>query len=683
MKSTIAITLATTMLLAAHGDAGAVGTRRFVLDSLSTLEGGDLTGVAVTSNGEVRAGWTLAKTEITDASSVWAALVLGDGRVLLGTGTGGRVYQVNKGKVSIAAETGAMAVSALALGPGGDVFAGSFPEGKIFRIRQADLGKTEPLKPWVELKETEDIWSLAYDDKGKALFAATGPQGKLFRIGDTGNAEVHFDSEEPHLVSVALSADGSVYTGSNGAALLYKLTGPGRSQVIRDFSGDDVKAIAIDKSGTLYAIANEYRDSYKGLRPKPGAGLNQGSPSSPPSTRPGKGELWRIDARGVAELMTSNDDAHYVSLALGETGTPFVGSGDGGKVYSVDGNHVVRLVADTEERQIGAIVPVGNTRFIATSDPVVFHSISGTGGADAMWTSKVLDAGLRAHFGLIEWKADGTLEVMTRSGNTEKPDNSWSAWSRAMAKPEKVPSPPARYLQIRARFGRDPGAVLREVEVSFLTDNARALVTEITAGTSRSDTGGDKVPESGAAPDDASAKVELSWKIENPDNDKLRYKVSYKPVGGAQWFNMLAADEELTKTSYTWDISGLPEGLYRVRVEGSDELSNPPDRVTRHSLESRTLIVDNTSPRLSKLGLAGNRLQGTVTDGVGPIARIEFQVVGDKSWFPLFPNDNVFDQATESFDVDVSGYLPTGPHLLVIRAYDSAGNRITGTLSRR
>jgi len=37
------------------------------------------------------------------------------------------------------------------------------------------------------------------------------------------NVQVFFDSDEPHLTSVALADDGTVYTGSNGKALLYKL----------------------------------------------------------------------------------------------------------------------------------------------------------------------------------------------------------------------------------------------------------------------------------------------------------------------------------------------------------------------------------------------------------------------------------------------------------------------------
>ena len=671
-------------LVTMSGDADAVGTRTFVIDTMSTFEGGELEGVAVASDGSVRAGLTLANAPITDATSVWATVALPDGTVLLGTGTGGRIYKVKGGKVSIAAETKTLAVSSLAIGPGGDVIAGTFPEGKIFRIPVGELDGSEK-KAWIDLKrepeKTEDIWDLAYDANKRALYAATGPDGKLYRIADGGaKADVFFDSEEDHLVSVAVAADGTVYAGSNGKALLYKLSGPGRAEVLHDFAGDDVKRIAIDAKGTVYAVANKYSDSLSGLRP-PRSSMGA-TPTAPKSAKAGKGQLWRFSANGIAEQMMKNKDAHFTSLVLDDAGAPYVGTGHDGRVYTVSENHVKRLVVDTEERQIGGMAISGKTRYIASSDPVVFHEIKGAGGPDAVWTSKVLDAGLRATWGKLEWQGSGTLELQTRSGNTEKPDNSWSAWSGALTKAGKVTSPAARFLQIRARWGKDADAVLREVQTSFVTDNARALITEVTAGSKKSNTGGSKVPESGAAPGTPSTKLKIKWKVDNPDNDKLRYRLFYRREGDKTWFSMLEPNEELTKTDYSWNTSGMPEGRYRIRIDASDELSNPPDRVTKHALVSRSVVVDNTAPILSSLQLNGSRLQGTASDQVGPISRIEFALVGKKSWWPVFPKDAVFDDPTETFDVDVSNLVPSGPHLVVVRAYDANGNRVERTVAR-
>src|SRR3990172_6510974 len=73
-----------TASLASSTDAGAVGTRTFVLDTLDKLSGGDLKGVAVSSDGTVRVGFTLGNTPIPEANASFSALALADGTALIG-----------------------------------------------------------------------------------------------------------------------------------------------------------------------------------------------------------------------------------------------------------------------------------------------------------------------------------------------------------------------------------------------------------------------------------------------------------------------------------------------------------------------------------------------------------------------------------------------------------------------
>lgn len=669
-------------LLSIAPHARAVGTRTFVLDSLDDLKGGDLTGVAIDSGGNVRAGFTLGATQLPDASSIWSALVLPDGAVLLGTGNEGKIFRVQNGQVTLVATTGEMAVSALALAWDGDVIAGTFPEGKLFKLPKGG-GNGGAATAFGTLDSgTEDVWGLAFDAKAKALYAATGPDGKLFRVDQAGKSQVYFDSDEAHLVSVAVADDGSVYAGSNGKALLYKLTGPGRASVVYDFEADDVKAIAVaPKTGTLWVVANKYNETF--TAPK----RNRPGPPTPQPTkgaRPGKGTLWRFGKDGLAEKMLDDDDAHYVCLTLADDGSPYVGTGAEGRVYTVSDNHVARLVADTDERQVGAIVMSGNRRVVASSDPAVLHEIKGQGGADAVWTSKVLDAGMRAKFGRLTWRSEGALELSTRSGNTATPDSTWSGWSNAMAAPAEVSSAAARYVQIRARWSRDAQAVLREVTLAFLTDNARAVVTSIEAAAkaSKGSSKGGIVMSGGEAPK-ASSTVKVSWKVDNPDQDELRYRLSYRQEGHTTWRSALKPGEKLSRTDYDWDTATLPEGLYRLQVEASDEMSNPPDRVTRHTLESGTVLVDNTPPVFKTIALTGRRLTGEITDGLGPIYRIEVTVAGSDEWRPIFPKDGIFDEAAEAFEADLSSVVPPGSHIVAVRAYDSAGNSVIRELEAR
>jgi hypothetical protein len=348
----------------------------------------------------------------------------------------------------------------------------------------------------------------------------------------------------------------------------------------------------------------------------------------------------------------------------------------------VDDNQRVALVADVDERQVGALLLAGATRFVAGCDPAVLHPVRGVGGAEAVWTSKVLDAGLRARFGRMSWESTGAIDVSTRTGNTKEPDDTWSPWTRDLAAPGLVASPPGRFFQVRARFAKDPSAELSAFDVAFVTDNLRATVDEVKVRTQKE--AGDEIRTSGGPiskkPD---SKLGLSWSIDNPDKDELRYRLQYRLVGTNTWYDLTRRDEILTKESYDWDTATLPEGRYRVRVLATDELANPPDLVTRDDAESGVVLVDNTAPRIEGMRLVNRRLQGVVVDGVGPIQRIEIALAGTDDWVPFFPTDGIFDEAREEIDIDVSLFAASAPALLAVRVFDDANNFVVQNVALR
>ncbi|NLE87298.1 MAG: hypothetical protein GX607_12965 [Myxococcales bacterium] len=660
------------LLIAALGVSGAwtrpaeaVGTRYFVLDSGKDFEGGELAGVAVDSTGKLRAGLNLGATPVEGAASVWGALRRPDGSVLLATGNEGKLVRVQGGRASVLAETKALALTSLVEGWGGRVFVGSLPEGKIYEL------KGDRLEEWVTLEGSDHVWALAYDAQQQALFAATGPQGKLWRITQNGQAQVYFDAAQEHLMSVA-AAGGKVYAGASDAAILYSITGPGRATVLYDFGRTEVRGIAVDREGAVYAIANQLEGGGRGGKlpsptdpPRPGSG----------SALKGKGTLYRFSPDGAPEQLLDDTKEHFVSLTLGPDGQPYVGTGSEGRVLTVDADQNSLLLADTEERQVAALAIQGTSGFVVGSDPVVFRAVRGVGGADAVWTSKVLDAGHRARFGRMTWDASGTLELSTRSGNTAEPDETWSDWSKPMVGPGPIASPPGRFFQVRARWNRDQNAELRSLQVPFVTDNLRALVSEVKA-TSGADVQGSSGAKKSGGPVEGKpdSKIKLSWKVQNPDEDELRFRLQYRLVGSNEWFDILEPHEVHTSESYSWDTSDLPEGRYRVRVLASDELSNPPDRVKRHQRESQVILVDNTPPTVEQLRVDGRRIRGVALDGVGPIQRIELGLAGTGQWIPFFPTDGVFDEQREEFDLDASVLSPSGPALVTLRVYDSANN---------
>ena len=659
-------------------DARAVGTRTFELDSLEDLSGGDLAGVSVGSDGVVRAGWTLGNVPLPEDAGTTAtcALALADGSVLVGTGPskGGKVVRIANDRAAVFADTKESAVSALAVDKTGTVFAAT-TGNKIYRLSQ---GKAEV---FATLADIDSVFALAFDPGGTALYAASGADGRVLRIDSAGKSSTYFKTDDPFVISLAVGEDGAVYAGTSGKGLLYRISAPGRATVLYDFPGDDVHGIAVGPGHTVWAIVNEgaaaSNESQETSPPRhTTSGRSAPGPTSAPRAKPGKGSLWRFDAQGRPERFMHHDDFHYVSLALDDHGTPYVGTGAEGRVYTVDDSHVVSLMADVDERQVGAIVAGGRTRFLVGSDPASLHRILGTGGPEAIWTSKALDAGLRAHFGHLGWNGAGALEVSTRTGDTQTPDSTWSAWSKPVVNGGATSSAAGRFVQIRARLG-DARATISNVHLAFMTENLRAVVTEIAAhpkGVSHESKEG--IAQSGGEPPKHDSVLHVTWKVDNPDSDELRFRVQFRREGEARWLDATRPDDVLTKTEFDWDTASLPEGRYRLRVDASDDISNPPSDATRHSLLAPPVLVDNTPPVITAIAMQGRRLRAEVVDGLGPIVRVEVAVDGRLEWRPLGAADGIFDTADERVDSDITSLLPSGqgPHIVAVRAYDAAGN---------
>ncbi len=657
-------------LISFASSVGAVGTRRFVLEQGSDFKGGDLTGVAIDSSGRVRAGLELGHVALDQAPVVWCALLRDDKSLLLGTGQEGKMLEYRGDRVVATHETGGLVVTSIVEAWAGSVIVASLPQGKLWRFERGKLSL------FVQLKDIEHVWQLAYDKKNAALYAATGPDGKLLKIERDGRYSVVFDAPEPHLISLAILSDGAVAVGSSEKAKLYRVEGPNHVSTLYDFGRTEVRAVAVGPQGDIYAIANDIKTTSTASSTRTGTSEGSGATSAPsPSKAKGRGVLLRIANNGVPEMLLDDDSEHFTSLALGKDGQPYVGTGVEGRVYTVNAQRQSVLVADVEARQITALALTGALPALLASDPAGVHAIEGQGGKLSIWTSKVFDAGLRASFGRLDWEATGPLELMTRSGNTKEPDDTWSAWSAPLRNPGRPTSPAARFVQVRARWGLDPKAVLTRVEIPFVTDNQRAVVTRVDVGSDRS-IGDGMVASGGPVTGRSNPELGLDWNVDNPDKDTLRYRIYYRLVGSNTWYDMLPLDEVLTKTSHKWDTSALPEGRYRIKVIASDEPANPPDRVTRHELESGVIIIDNTPPTLVDLELVGKRLRGRAVDGVGPIQRIEVSVAGTNEWIPLSPLDSIFDEATEGFDVSLSDWLPAGRRILAVRAYDAANNYV-------
>jgi len=681
------------MLWSAAAAAG--GTRVWELAGAEELERGETRETAVTDAGEVRLGLRARRLPVEDAGLVWSAADGGGETAYLGTGYDGRILRARGGQVEVLATTGQIVITALAVGGDGHLYAASLPDPVIWRVvspGKIPPGETVEAERFATLPErVGHVLALVFDEKRRTLFAGTGPNGEIHAIGPDGRSSVYLETGEEHVVTLARRGS-RILAGTSPGARLLEVSGPGRFLALADFDATEVKAIVVDGDALVVAV-NRFK--IKPAVPPPtitGAVDAAQGKTTPSKPQAGSGAIRRIFPDGRQESLWSHSERHVICLARDRKGEIHAGLGVSGLVVTIDTERRTRTSLELDERQVMALIARDGPWLAATGDAGAAYRVDDGRRAEASYLSPVLDAGAAARFGRMDWFGQGTIEARTRSGNTAEPGAGWSDWSAPLSRGGMVTSPEARYLQLRFDWARDGRAVLRAAEVAYRPLNRRALITELDPGSpfagkgkpakARKDEKGPRpstrtIPARPEKRNDAVARI--TWKVDNPDDDELRYRLWYRAVGRDLWRPITREDEVLTRTRYDWNTASVPEGRYQIRLLADDSPSNDPADVLSDERISEPIIVDNQPPVVRDLAHARGVISGRAEDGFSAISWIEMSVDGGP-WLPVFPRDGVFDQTREDFRVELPAGLEPGPHAVAVRAWDRAGNAGTAEI---
>ena len=277
-------------------------------------------------------------------------------------------------------------------------------------------------------------------------------------------------------MSLLAADDKHLFAGTSEEAILYKVGLDGRAEALADFDAEEVRALA-RFGGSLYAAVNDFERSSGGAGlGGPGAAAapkgtkitaaTSGSPASAgslprPGQRKAKAALYRLDADGRMEQMFSIPDGYFTTLAFDDAGRAYVGTGSEGRVYRISADRTAALAIDVSERQALALLRAGNGFLVGTGDVGGVYRAMPAAPRQATYLSRVLDGEYRSRWGLFRWHGSHDVAIESRSGNTAKPDTTWTGFA-ALEKPRptaeggvgQVASPPARYVQYRATLRR-------------------------------------------------------------------------------------------------------------------------------------------------------------------------------------------------------------------------------------
>ena len=668
------------------------GSQSFTQSTAADFEEGEATASIILPLGALAPGRTAARAPV-QAAFVWAGAAAPDGKtVFFGTGDQGRIFAVGipgtGGKLEgrPVAKLDAPWVTALAVRSDGSLIAGTTPDARVFVVDRKGAARL-----FVKL-DAEHVWALAHDPKANVTYAATGQDGKVFAIDAAGKARVVWDSGDQHVVSLLPTGEGRFLAGTSPGGIVYRLGPGGKAEAINDFEGEEVRALVRSKDA-VYLAVNDFSGT-PGIPPAPAPGAKPGprgttritlgtgpAPAAvgrqaPAGSVKARAAVYRMGSDDAVERVFTLADGYLTALLVDGQGRVFAASGTKGKVYELLPDRTFTVAADLTERQALTLISADGGFFVGTGDVGSVHLVRPAAPKDARYLSKVFDADVRSTWGRVRWTGTAGITLETRSGNTAKPGSTWGSWQKvreprfASGKGEaSITSAPGRYLQYRVGFA-GAGATLDEISLFYLPQNQRPRVLDVTLAEPAKKPA--KPPAGATPPPTGPSLLKLRFKVENPDEDELLYRLAYRGLNEKVW-RELGGPEPLTKPEYDWNTESVPDGRYRFRVWVTDEKANASGRALDSTYVSEPFLVDNTRPRVSKLAARSPMVTGVADDGASLLTDVEFAVDGT-DWRPVTPNDGLLDQQVEGFSFRLPEGLSKGPHVVTVRAIDEAGN---------
>jgi hypothetical protein len=291
--------------------AFAQGTRTWEQSKFEDLTKGTPTGVAIDSVGGLELAPAFKTLYGTPSTYIWGIAADEAGNLYVAAGAPARVYRISPdGKAAIIFEPQELQVQAVKVGPGGVIYAGTAPDGKVYKIEhkpgaigeaktsseKPDTGKgsetnkgngaekdsdkdKDAAKPSLDpswsanvyfAPGTKYIWDLALDKAGN-LYVATGDHGEIFKVTAKGEHSLFFKSDETHIRTLALDSQENVIAGSDGSGLVYRISPAGEGFVLYSAPKKEITALALDHAGNIYAAAVGEKRSVPGGNAAAGA----------------------------------------------------------------------------------------------------------------------------------------------------------------------------------------------------------------------------------------------------------------------------------------------------------------------------------------------------------------------------------------------------------------------------
>jgi WD40 repeat protein len=168
------------------------------------------------------------------------------------------------------------------------------------------------------------LWTVLAAQDG-SLWAGSGNEGKVLRVGKDGKLSTFFDAAELEVHAIAPAPNGGLYVATSPDGKIYQVSADGTSKLFFDPDDKYIWALAVDKSGNVFAATGD------------------------------KGVIYKITPDGRGDRFYKTNATNVVSLAFSNTGDLIAGTESPGRVFRIDPSGKAFVLLDSPFREIHAI----------------------------------------------------------------------------------------------------------------------------------------------------------------------------------------------------------------------------------------------------------------------------------------------------------------------------------------
>ncbi|HJW44606.1 MAG TPA: hypothetical protein VJ463_09115 [Geothrix sp.] len=691
------------VLSAALGVTALADQPTATFSSFNDWLGSETRGVRIDADGRLRLAPNLRRVGQLPEGVIWAAVPDGSGGAYLSAGTDGKLFHYVAGQMKPLAQVkGGIVFAMTRLGQ--DLVVAPTGEGKLYRVTPAG-----DVKPFADI-DARIVWALSTE--GDAVLVAGGSEkgAALVQAREGSSRRLAELPDETAFTAMVSDGQGGWYLGSHGRGLVLRYSRQGdRLETLMDTPFEEVRALAV-ADGQLYIGADN------GLTPKFSTGQlerREGYLQAETATA-ARSAVLRMDKDRVPEVLWQSAQSQVYALTAWK-GQLLVATGNRSRLFSLplgkardtDSFAPFAVVQELGTAQATAFLPSGGDLLVVGSNPAELHLLSEAQATEGTLESRILKGAPIADWGRAYLDAEtptGTsVELQFRTGSTEAPDATWSAWTPPLRSGERPALPPSRFAQFRLRLGSTRGGASPIVETVSLHWAHRNLspVWEgvdlmppglvITRNAPPDDIGIERVPLETQKLIPALGYMgaekrsfrrggqSFVFRVNDPNGDALRFSISLVPDRGAP----ILLEKDWKERFFSFDTLPVPDGRYRLEVVASDAPTAPFNAALTSTWRTAPFLVDHTPPAISELAATpegeGIRVRFLARDETGMLKEAAVSADGER-WLQIVPEDRVFDQKEERFDVVVPKEAIRGGRILV-RAVDQHNNEQTAAVT--